>query len=253
VQPDAPTEYTLTVRNWVGLTSSAKVAVNVARIAQFDSDPVQIGPGQPAKLTWRIDGATSSMQSTISPDVGIVNSSGQQTVSPEATTDYTLTLTAPDGSTQQRSVTISVQTPRPQIDVFTSPTTVINPGQQVRLTWSIQNAELVQIKTGDGRNIVDTSQANGSISDAPTGPTTYLLTATNSGGFSQTAFNLDVRSSGPDQRPISGTPQPTATPATTPPPTDTPTPTGVPTFDRGFSRTPNPILIERVLTRSAVP
>jgi hypothetical protein len=81
----------------------------------------------------------------------------------------------------------------PVIAVFTAPTNSITAGEQVRLTWNVQNADSIEIRTGDNFLIVQTNQLQGSVIDIPPSPTTYILTATNAGGKTTKDFSVDVK------------------------------------------------------------
>jgi hypothetical protein len=63
--------------------------------------PSTIAPGGSATLAWTVANATTI---TIDNGIGTVTSPGQQTVSPAATTTYTLTATNANGSTNANAV-----------------------------------------------------------------------------------------------------------------------------------------------------
>jgi hypothetical protein len=66
-------------------------------ITSFTANPGTITAGQSSNLTWSISGATSI---SISPGIGVISSSGTQliSVSPVATTTYSITATNSSGS-----------------------------------------------------------------------------------------------------------------------------------------------------------
>ena len=163
VTPSATTVYTLTATNAAGSTSkTASVTVSGPAlhppvISSFAASPTAIQTGQSSTLSWSVTGATSL---SIDGGVGIVTGSSK-TVSPSATTVYTLTATNADGSTSK-----------------TAPVTVAGPGST------------------DATVAVDTSQDHqlisayvygynaGSTADAPPGATWLRL-----GGNRWTAYN----------------------------------------------------------------
>ena len=53
-------------------------------------------------------------------------------------------------------MTVKAQTP--VISVFTAPANSVTAGDQVRLTWNVQNADSIEIRTGDNFLIVQTNQ-----------------------------------------------------------------------------------------------
>jgi hypothetical protein len=58
----------------------------------------------------------------------------------------------------------------PVISVFTAPTNSINAGEQVRLTWDVQNADSIEIRTEDNFLIVRTNQLQGQRDRQPAEP-----------------------------------------------------------------------------------
>lgn len=107
-----PTEtgyYTLTAIGPGGI-SSVRAYVYVqcpSPGVTLTAEPDTITEGESSTLTWNTTYADSV---TIEPDVGSVGLSGNASVSPVVTTEYTLTATSPCGSTQ-RSVTVTVRKP----------------------------------------------------------------------------------------------------------------------------------------------
>jgi len=96
VLPAATTNYILTATNAAGsTTAAAQVTVSgappplgVPVINYFTPNPPNITAGGSATLSWDVSNATSV---TIDQGVGVVASSGTTSVSPVATTNYTLT------------------------------------------------------------------------------------------------------------------------------------------------------------------
>jgi hypothetical protein len=107
VSPSATTTYTLTATNAAG-SSSARATVTVVApkplIASFTASPATISAGSSATLEWSVSGATG-----LSLDNGIGAVTGtSHSVSPSATTTYTLTATNAAGSvTASATVTVS--------------------------------------------------------------------------------------------------------------------------------------------------
>ncbi len=112
VSPGATTTYTLTASNEVGsVTAVAQVIVSAGAqpsvaelpvISLFSANPWSIASGESAMLSWNVSNASTV---TIEPGVGAVASAGNISVSPAATTSYTLTATNASGWS---SVTIPV-------------------------------------------------------------------------------------------------------------------------------------------------
>ena len=67
-------------------------------INSFTATPATIDAGQSSTLTWDVDSSATSI--SISPDVGDVTGDAGATVTPSATTEYTLTAAGPDGNSE---------------------------------------------------------------------------------------------------------------------------------------------------------
>lgn len=75
-----------------------------AIIRELSAEPAAIGPGESTTLRWD---ALNAYSLTLEPEVGTVATRGARTVSPAATTTYTLTATGPAGETT-RAITVTV-------------------------------------------------------------------------------------------------------------------------------------------------
>src|SRR5207244_13153610 len=123
----------------------------------------------------RIHSDTVRTDVNIDPGLGRVEPVGERSVSPTETTEYVLKVQGAGGAAVERHASITVKAPLPVVNIFTSPRPVVTIGDEVRLTWSVQNADSVEIRTGDNFLIVKTTQLEGSIQDFPVAPTTYIL------------------------------------------------------------------------------
>jgi hypothetical protein len=147
---------------------------NPATISSFSTNKSSIEAGDTAILTWTTANASSV---TISPGVGTVAATGSTTVTPAATTTYTLVANSQSGSSVSSTATITIR-PRvsPAIDISQS---TIKRGQSTSLSWNAPGAVRVLI-TGVGNvGISGTTQVS------PDQTTTYTLTATYIDGTSQ--------------------------------------------------------------------
>ncbi len=122
VTPTTTTTYTLTAGNEAGtVTATARVVVTAASPAPpsppsgvptiniFAANPGTISSGGSSTLSWNVSNATSV---TIDGGVGSVGLSGSTTVSPAATTTYTLTASNAAGSvTATTQVVVTVPSP----------------------------------------------------------------------------------------------------------------------------------------------
>jgi hypothetical protein len=163
-----------------GLTTGP---VNSPVINSFSSNKPSIDVGETAILTWTTTNASSV---TISPGVGAVAVSGSTTVTPAATTTYTLVARGKSGSSVSSTVTIVVM-PKIPPTISTSQGT-IQSRQSTSLSWNAPRAVHVSI-TGVGA--VGTS---GTIQVSPDKTTTYTLTATYIDGTTQsTSVTVNVK------------------------------------------------------------
>jgi hypothetical protein len=208
-------DYTLNLFNAAGSQQlTTRIAVTPISITQFEVDPATVSAGQPAKLRWRIDGANDTTVVSIDPNISRVEPVGERAVSPTETTEYVLKVQGAGGAQVERHTTITVKAPLPVVSIFTSPRPVVTIGDEVRLTWSVQNADSVEIRTGDNFLIVKTTQLEGSIQDFPVAPTTYILQAIGESGKVTKDFSVDVKPPGAPTPPPA-TPAP-AVPAAAP-------------------------------------
>lgn len=175
IVPSATTTYTATATGAGGTTASASATINILGVTLV-ATPATIGPGQAATLSW-----TSSNAATLSIDqgIGVVNGpSGSLSVSPAATTIYTITAT--NGSATA-TATATVNAPL-AVTLKASPANIA-PGSQSTLTWASTGAASLSIDQG----VPPITGASGSVSVSPTANTTYTITATDAQGNTSTA------------------------------------------------------------------
>jgi len=182
---------------------SADQAVDFPPSASFSTDPnhqtnfneqsgVTIPYNGTAVLSWIVFGDTTS--ANILPDVGVVSDpSGTITVNPTSSTNYTLTVVGPAGTTT-RQVTVTVLPPPPPTVTFTiTPNNYIDPGSAT-LSWDVTgvNVDFLSINNGIG-NVLPLG-LNGSIVVNPSVSRTYTITAKNFGGAlgSTTTKSVDL-------------------------------------------------------------
>src|SRR6185312_3836658 len=143
----------------------------VPQVVVFVATPQNIDAGSSTKLCWQVTGATSIK---IDPGVGSnLNANDCATVSPTATTTYTLTATNASGQIQANA---TVNVGQVRILSFTAdPVTSTAAGNPVTLTWTTSNATSVVLVGADVAR--ETLESNGSIVVHPTTNSTYTLTA----------------------------------------------------------------------------
>jgi hypothetical protein len=211
VSPTQTTTYTLTATGAGGQSVTANVTVTVGTsnpaIVRFTAAPTQINQGASSLLSWSTTGAGTV---TIDNGVGTVPANGSKSVSPTATTTYTLTAKGADGTSVTAAVTVTVGNGAvPSVLSFTASPTVINSGGQSSLCWNVSNATSITIQPGPGT----VSGASGCTTVTPTATTTYVLTATNAVGPTQAVVTVSVGavqilsfSASPASSPASGAP-----------------------------------------------
>ena len=123
------TTYTLTATNATGtVNATATVTINAPTIASFTASPLTVNPGGSSTLAWSVSGATSI---SIDQAVGTgLAASGSQSVTPAASTTYTLTATNPHGTTTA-TATVGVVLPGPYRYYRFVPTALRNPGEGI--------------------------------------------------------------------------------------------------------------------------
>ncbi|MEI9970196.1 MAG: hypothetical protein WDM87_16855 [Terracidiphilus sp.] len=171
VSPTANTTYTLTVTNPIGssTTSTATVTYNAGApaISSFTANPTTIAAGSSSSLTADFTNGTG----VITPGNIAVTSGTPVSVTPAATTTYTLTVTPTSGTAVTGTTTVTVD-PAPMITSFGASPATITSGTSASLTAVFANGTGV-ITPG---NITVTSGTGVSVS--PTTTTIYTLTVT---------------------------------------------------------------------------
>ncbi len=145
-------------------------------------DPETIEAGGAATVAWSVSNALSV---AIEPDIGAVGPDGSVTVSPAATTTYTLTETGP-GGVAMVVATVTVGQLAPVVAIGASPES-IRSGESATLTWSATHADSVVIEPNVG-----VVAPVGSAIVAPVETTVYTITATGPGGTRTASVTIAV-------------------------------------------------------------
>lgn len=206
VTPAASTAYTLTATNASGGSVTRTINVTVTApapvISSFTASPSSISAGASSTLSWSVENAVSLFiaASTLA-DPGTVTGTSLS-VTPAATTVYTLTATNIVGATASSTVTISVTTPPPPsegavIESLIATPSNIEAGQSVTLSWVVHNSGSLWMSANRGG---DVGSMNGrtSVVVTPTATTSYGLTAWHENG---TAFKSVTVTVGPPPPP----------------------------------------------------
>jgi hypothetical protein len=166
----------------VGITIHTPAENQPPPTAALHAAPETIVAGAACTLTWSSEYADTC---TIEPGIGRVDTGGSMTVSPAATTAYTLTASG-SGGTVSSSVTVTVNPPVPTVTLSAVPT-YITRGESAVLTWTTSNADACVITPSVG----DVAP-NGSVTVAPTETTAYAVTASGAGGTATDSMAIVV-------------------------------------------------------------
>jgi hypothetical protein len=178
------------------LSSYFAPASGGAAINSFTANPTQIEAGSSSNLTANFSGGTGA----IMPGNLLATSGTPVSVSPAATTTYTLTVTPTAGGTPVSQTTTVTVYPQPSITSFTANPTTLAAGNPTSLTANFSGGTAV-VTPG---NIAITSEKP--VTLYPNLTTTYTLTVTPTIGKAltqtmtvtvQTAVNVDLQSTGP--------------------------------------------------------
>jgi hypothetical protein len=162
--------------NSYGIPGPAPQPVYPPVINSFGANLPSVELGQTVTLTWTTSNASGV---SLSPGIGTVGTSGSTTVTPSATTSYTLTATGKTGSPVSSSSTVTVL---PRIPPGISAAQIkIQSGQSTSLSWNAPASMQVFI-SGAG-----TFGPSGTTAVKPENTTTYTLTATYMDGTALTA------------------------------------------------------------------
>jgi hypothetical protein len=141
-------------------------------ITTFTATPDHLSSGEPSVLAWTTNAAA---RVTLSPgNWPNIKVNDSVTVNPGTTHVYTLTAygEGPNVS-QQRTVFINP----PEIVHFAPSSSKLNAGDDVVLSWEVNNADEISISPGDHKNL----QPKGSLSVKVITETNFILTAINKG------------------------------------------------------------------------
>lgn len=164
----------------------------------FTADPSDIDEGESSTLAWSTTNATSCTASV--GWSGAKSTSGEEAVSPDETTTYTLSCSGPGGSVSE-SVTVTVDDtplPTPSLSFTANPTNLVQGSASMStstLTWDSTNADTCNASNGWGGS----KPVDGSEVVQPTGTTsiTYVLTCTGAGGPVTQSVTLTVGTTTP--------------------------------------------------------
>lgn len=192
VNLDAPTtpgsySYVLTVQNSTGISTTSSVNVNVIAepsISTFTASPTSIGTGQSSTLSWTANNANSLSIN------GTTVTGSTLTVSPTATTTYTLVANNSIGRSVSKSITVNYAATA-TINTPTYPSNVY-PNTAFLMNWGGDNVTNYKLRSDNASSGIPTTDmdmgTSTSTSITPTAPGSYIytLTALNTAGVPTT-------------------------------------------------------------------
>lgn len=176
----------------------------VAEIASFTASPATLPPPSgTTTLSWTVANATSL---TIDQGVGnvtaqTVNGTGSIQVAVESTRTFTLSITGPNGSAAQQSVTVTVapDTTAPSVTLAASPGTVMAPGSTTLTATATDNVGVTQVQFFRGSTLLATDDTPGSgfthtvnLSAADQGTVSFTARAFDAAGNQATSTAINV-------------------------------------------------------------
>lgn len=150
----------------------------------FEADDTIVLTGESSTLTWAVTGADTV---SLNNGIGAVDPEGTLTVTPAATTTYTLTASG-SGGIVERQVTIYIVDPsKAPVAELTAASTTLAEGKSTTLSWEVTDADTVSIDNGIG-----SVEPIGSVAISPAATTTYHLTASGPGGSTSASVTVTV-------------------------------------------------------------
>ena len=171
--------YKLVAANSAGPVEEVRtIAIDKPEVASFDADKRSVDAGEDIRLTWRAAGFTK-----LTLKIRVGNSEREVALKPEAVDyvdkpiadqEYTLIATNAAGSSDPKSVTVTVRPPQVS---FSAQPSQITRGQRATLVWKATGVRDVEISPEVGKVGADDRREV-----SPTTTTTYTLTAITADG-----------------------------------------------------------------------
>jgi phospholipase C len=201
VTPSQTTTYAITVNGSGTATATAQATVTVTAVsgaptATISANPTSISAGQSSTLTVTATNATTVVitDNVDSTKYSLPAGGGTQTVSPTATTIYTVMATGANNQTATAQATLTV-TPvvvgAPTVTISANPTS-ITAGQSSTLTAAATNATTVVITDNVDSNTYPLGATGGTQIVNPTANTIYTATATGAGQTATSQISITV-------------------------------------------------------------
>jgi len=165
-------------------------------IDEFYATPVMVQAGETVLLTWKTTNVSEIQIIGIErePEEGLPLSGSIETW-PLATTSYVLIAKGLNGMTVSKSVTVNVDVKGSvAVDYFKASSTLVAPGEKVRLAWRVVDGKKVRILSLIPKADAIIGNIEDGIEVAPLVTTTYLLEATGvNGEVASAALTINVQ------------------------------------------------------------
>lgn len=163
-----------------------------APTVSLSAAPTSITAGNSATLSW-----TSSNADSVSIDngIGTVDPSGSLSVTPSATTTYTITAAGP-GGTATNTATVEVLPVADPVITISAASESIALGSSTELSWQSSNVDKVSIDNGIG----EVEESDSPLTVTPEHTTTYTITGSGSKGTVSAQVTVEVTGS-PEAQP----------------------------------------------------
>ena len=206
VSPEYSTSYVLTASNANNtVTSSVTLSVNspptytppyalpnpssslgvLPMVNFFDINPPVINSSSSTTIQWNVTNADTVF---IDHGIGNVAELGTRTITPSATTVYTLTAVNIYGSVTSSAIAVvNPAAGAPVVHTFLASPSTITAGSSTALQWNVTGATSVSINQGIG-----SVPLSGTKTVSPSITTIYTLTATNSSGSVSISTTINV-------------------------------------------------------------
>lgn len=188
VAPQATTAYTVTGRNALGNGNTSAVTITLATVCTLEATPKVIGAGETVSLVANCNPAATSYAWTNTPPA-FTATTASGTVTPTATTQYTVVGTGSGGASSPASATVTVQAPACQL--VANPA-VVDMGMSSQLTATCTPAASSYSWSDPA---CETTQAVCTATPQTTGVHTYTVSGTNAtgtGALAQTTVTVAV-------------------------------------------------------------
>jgi serine/threonine protein kinase len=143
---------------------------------EFRAKHNKIECGKETQIVWEIENA-KLVELHWPGNIEVLSFKGEKTISPAESTDYKLILTALDGTSKEEKLIRVEVYKRIEFIEFSSSSILIPRGLEIELSWSVEHAQQIILRSSDGMN--ESFKKNHTHSFYPTKSANYWLEAKN--------------------------------------------------------------------------